>query len=297
MNWKKLLLTTILASHLLHSCDTNTTNSNTQWSNKSPSTKNITTQTWIAALNIISDNPADDAAEKKLYSTVSKELLNASKKRNELLDNNPELSDQIAYMPYSSLIPLIIKESKLQFVSDGKAFGYWQLEQWARDHVTSMLHKAWIHTSYSPKTNHEDNLLYMLLYFWYLTKEVEKMFPNVQKDDQFLFALWCYNGWKNKMWFLYKKVGSPTTRKKFADKVTHDIMGIRQKPELITDPTYNVPEYRDYFWDITQYNEDKTVIASWTYNGNKIVVEKKKAYIMIRYGEIIRAIGSFLKKK
>jgi hypothetical protein len=48
-----------------------------------------------------------------------KELFKASEVRNNLLENSSDLKSYIDYIPYSQLIPLIIKETKLRFISDG----------------------------------------------------------------------------------------------------------------------------------------------------------------------------------
>ena len=66
--------------------------------------------------------------------------------------------------------------------------------------------------------------------------------------------------------------------------------------KTITDPTYLVPGYHDYFGDISKVQNDERVVTQGTYNGNSIVVQQKKAYIIIRYVEIINALQRFLKK-
>lgn len=287
MLWKKALQTIILASSLWM-----------WWCHEWCSTRKVDTEIhkWnISALDIISKKTEDDDAEKKLYSTVMKELFEAAKKRNMLFENYPTLQNKISYIPYSQLIALIIKETKLQFISDGwDAFGYGQLERWARNHISTMLRQAWVKEKFDPIHNHIDNLVYMLLYFWYLKKEGEEAFPTVKEEDRMLFAFACYNGGKHKIWFLYEKAWKPDTREKFATYVTQKIMKIKHAPTLITDPVYNVPNYKDYFWDITKYQNDNAVKIKGTYNGHSIIVEQKKAYIIIRYVEIIKAINTFL---
>ena len=97
----------------------------------------------ISTLNIISNKDKDNAAERNLYSTTMKELFKASEVRNNLLERHSDLKSYIDYIPYSQLIPLIIKETKLRFISDGwDAFWYVQLEPSSREQVDNILEKA-----------------------------------------------------------------------------------------------------------------------------------------------------------
>lgn len=288
MNKKWFIQSIILVTSLVTwSCHNEKNPTNTK--------KDIKNNFDISTLNIISNKDKDNAAERNLYSTTMKELFKASEVRNNLLERHSDLKSYIDYIPYSQLIPLIIKETKLKFISDGwDAFWYAQLEPSSREQVDNILKKVDVNEIFDPINNHEDNLLYMLIYFWYLHHRVNVMFPNINKKDQMLFTFACYNWWENKIWFLYKQAWNPDNWDEFAWYITKDIMWIKDDPIYITDPFYGTPNYKDFFWDISKYQNDSSIITEWKYNNNTIIIKKQKAYIIIRYVEIIKALGEFL---
>jgi hypothetical protein len=299
MSIKKNLIIWAISVLSLWSCDfpdaSNTPEKNISNNNKTPTTTVAQVQKKsVSALRIIGDTPEDDAKELAQYSLIHKELLAASKTRNNLLDHSKTLQNNVTYMWYSQLIPQIMRESRMGFISEGKAKWYWQLLPAAIDEMNKLLDDAGIdHSHYNPSCDHHDNCLYMLLYFWHMLKKAEKRFPHVSKDDHLKFAFASYTVGDSKFWFMYDALGQPTSRDDFIQKASK--LTWQWDMKITTDPYYNVPAYKDYFTDTT-IRDNTTVYKKGTYHGNTISVTWRDIYLMGRYVEIINALQRFLKK-